>query len=204
MRRMKGLRTRPSPCSPESAPPNSSTRSATSRGDALEFAHALLGLQVDHGPHVQTSDGCVRINSGGGSVRSREAARKRPMNSLQFFRSNSRVFDERDRLGVFLHRHRKAQRGFAKAPDSRLCRQGPSRRDSDSRSRARADRCFERDQVGAEDLPCGRHRIRRTVWPPDRRRSRPGGCLIERGVLPGIVQNGLVHHLDRRRLMCEE
>ena len=30
MRAMNGPRTRPSPCSPESAPPNSSTRSATS------------------------------------------------------------------------------------------------------------------------------------------------------------------------------
>ena len=82
--RMNGLRTRPSPCSPESAPPNSSTRSATSLRDGFELANAFLGLQVDHRPHVQAADRSVRVDPGRGSVASRSISRKRPMNSLSF------------------------------------------------------------------------------------------------------------------------
>ena len=73
--RMNGPRTRPSPCSPESAPPNSSTRSATSFAIASNLAHALFGLHVDHRPHVQASHRSVRVNARRGSVPAHDVPR---------------------------------------------------------------------------------------------------------------------------------
>ena len=88
-------------------------------GEAFELGDALLGLHVDHGPHVQASDGGVRVDSGRGSVIAHDL--QEPADVLaQFFGRDGRVFDERDRLGVFLHRHRETQRGFAQAPDACL------------------------------------------------------------------------------------
>ena len=85
---MNGLRTSPSPCSPDSAPPNSSTRSATSLAIASNVRTPVVGLQVDHRPHVQAADRGVRVDAGRRAVRcgrwrgtgrcSRAASRARP------------------------------------------------------------------------------------------------------------------------------
>ena len=70
----------------------------------------------------------------------------------QLLRRDGRVLDERDRLGVVLHRHRQAERRFAQAPDARLLAQVESRGGSDSPDLRARRSCFERVQGAAAGL----------------------------------------------------
>ena len=107
--RMNGLRTMPSPCSPESAPPNSSTSSATSLAMASNCRTPVLGLQVDHRPHVQAADRGVGVDAGRGAV-ARDECEETLDVVAQLLRRDRRVLDERKRLRVPLHRHRQPER----------------------------------------------------------------------------------------------
>ncbi len=90
--------------------------------DGFEFADALLGLEINHRPHMQASDRSVGINPGGGFVAPHNV--QKPGDEIaQLFRRHRRVLDKRDRLGVSFHGRRQAQRRFAQAPDFRLRRQ---------------------------------------------------------------------------------
>ena len=81
--------------------------------------HALRGLEVDHRPHVQAADRRVRVDAGDRVVLAND--REEPLDVVaQLLRRDRGVLDERQRLGVALHRHRQAERGFAEAPDPRL------------------------------------------------------------------------------------
>ena len=88
-------------------------------GDRLERLHAFVGLHVHHGPNVEASDRRMRIDAGGRLV---------PFHDLQesldvvaeFFGGDRGVLDERERLGVALHRHRQSQRCLAETPDAGL------------------------------------------------------------------------------------
>ena len=145
---MNGLRTRPSPCSPDSAPPNSSTRSATSLAIASNVPDARLGLQVDDGPHVQAADRGVRVDARRRAVLANDV--EEPVDVVaQPLGRDRRVLDERQRLGIVLHRHRQAERRLAQAPDRRLRRPGRARGDSDSRDAARAGRVRARRAAAA-------------------------------------------------------
>ena len=88
-------------------------------GDGLELPHARLGLQVDHRPHVQAADRGVGVDAGRGAVRADQCQEALDVVAQPLGR-HRRVLDERDRLGVLLHRHRQAQAGLAQAPDARL------------------------------------------------------------------------------------
>ena len=89
--------------------------------DGFELTDAVLGFHIDHGPHVQTADRGMRINAGGGLMLAND--RHESVDVIaQLFRRHGRVLDERQRLRVFLHRHRKTQRRFAQIPDTPLRR----------------------------------------------------------------------------------
>ena len=137
-------------------------------GDRLELLHALLGLQVDDRPHVQAADRGVRVDAGRRAV-PRDDGEEALDVVAQLLGRDRRVLDERERLGVVLHRHRQAERGFAQAPDARLCRRGRARGDSDSRSLCARRSLFERLRAAAADPRRGRRRTRRTAA----RRDRP-------------------------------
>ena len=166
--RMNGLRTRPSPCSPDSAPPNSSTRSATSLAIASNVRDALGGLQVDDRPDVQAADRRVRVDAGRGAVPRDDL--QEPLDVVaQLLGRDRGVLDERDRLGVALHRHRQAERRLAQAPDPRLVAAGRARGGSDSRSRAPRRSRFERLEPRRQVVGAIARRTRRTAA----RRDRP-------------------------------
>ena len=193
MRSMNGLRTRPSPCSPESAPPNSSTRSATALAIDSNFFTPSRGLHVDHGPNVQAAHRSMRVNARGGVVRV-DDFEKAPDERAQLLRRNRGVFHERDRLRVFLHRHRKTQRGFAQAPDLRLRRRIGFGVIVIAEA-ARAQICFERGKARRQVFFAvaikldAQHRLRIAL-------HEAGANLFQSRVLARVVENGLVHHLD--------
>ena len=120
----------------------------------------------------------------------------------QLFRRNGGVFDERDRLRVFLHGHRQAERRLAQAPDSLLLRQIRFRMirvAQATRPQILLQRCEPRRQVL---LP-----IRVEL---DAQRGRGialnegAANTFERLVLPRVIENGFVHHLDGGRSVPQD
>ena len=88
-------------------------------GDRLEFPHALLGLEVDHRPHVQAADRGMRIDAGRRPV-PRDDLQELGDVVAQVLGSDGRVLDERDRLGIPFLGHRQPQRHRAQLPDACL------------------------------------------------------------------------------------
>ena len=199
---MNGLRTRPSPCSPESAPPNSSTRSATSLRDGFEFANAFFGLHIDDRPHVQAADRGVRVDAGRGSV---------PADDLQ--KPADEVAAAFPARPPCLRRRRSIWRlpsspskGPARLRAGSRCapaRQDRSRCDSDSRACARAD-LLRAPPGAAADLPFDPRKTRRTAWPPGSPSMNVLRMRSSAGVLARVIEDRLVHHLDRRGLVRAE
>ena len=87
--------------------------------DCLEARDAVGRLEIHHGPDVQAADRRVRVDA-----RRRPVARddrEKPLDVVaQLLGRDGRVFHERQRFGVALHRHRQAERRLAQAPDARL------------------------------------------------------------------------------------
>ena len=90
-------------------------------GDRLELADSRFRLQVDDRPHVQAAHGRVRIDAGRRAVAADHLQELVDVVAESFGRDRG-VFDERQRLAIALHRHRKAQGSLAKGPDRALRR----------------------------------------------------------------------------------
>ena len=120
----------------------------------------------------------------------------------QLFGRDGGVFDERERLGVGLHRHRQAERRLAQAPDVRL--------------RRRVEHAVVpvaqpvRAQVALDGIQARRQILVAVAIELDaQQRARvavdeAAAQRVERGALPGVIEDELVHHLDRRRAMPED
>ena len=195
---MNGLRTRPSPCSPDSAPPILEHEVGHLAGDRLERADAVLGLQVDDRPDVQAADRGVRVDAGRRPWRSR--TREETVDVVaQPLRRDGRVFDERQRL--------------ARRPSS----------PSTGRARPRAG---SRPAPGAAGSVSARGSGSRDRWPQGRVRARPGAAAaprrgrrrtrrtaarrvaLDEGLaqrvrgrrsVARVIEDEAVHHLDGRR-----
>ena len=135
---MNGLRTRPSPCSPDKRAAVFEHEIGDLVGDRLELPHALVGLQVHDRPDVQAADRCVRVDAGRRAVAldelretgrcSRAASRARPRCPRRT-RATWRRLSSPSKDPAPL----RAGSRFAPVPADR------ARGDSDSRDRARAD-----------------------------------------------------------------
>ena len=90
-------------------------------GDGLELAHAFLGLEVDHRPHMKAADRGVRIDAGRRPV-ARDDLQELVDIVAQVLGRDRGVLDERDRLGVSFLGHRKPQRHRAELPHACLRR----------------------------------------------------------------------------------
>ena len=137
-------------------------------GDRLERADAVVGLQVDHRPHVQAADRRVRVDAGRRAVPgddrretgrcSRAAAPARPPCPRRTTATSRRP----------------SSPSTGRAPLRAGSRSWPARADrgrdgSDSRSGAPAGRARARRAAAAGPRP-GRRRTRRTAALRDRRR----------------------------------
>ena len=71
---------------------------------------------------MKAADRCVRIHARRRAVAVDELKKSFDV-VAQLLGRDSSVLDEGEGLGVVFHGHRKAKRGFAQAPDSRLSRQ---------------------------------------------------------------------------------
>ena len=81
-------------------------------GDGFELPDAGLGLEVDDRPHVQAPDRRVRVDAGLGAALANVLQEPIDVGGEPLGRHRG-VFDERQRLGVALHRHRQAERSLA-------------------------------------------------------------------------------------------
>ena len=109
-------------------------------GNRLELRHAGRGLEVDDRAHVQAADRGVRVDAGDGAVAGDQLLEARDVVAQPLGRHRG-VLDERDRLGVALHRHRQPERRLAHVPHPRLRRrvdQSPQPRPRMRRWRGRA------------------------------------------------------------------
>ena len=80
-----------------------------------------VGLEVDHGPHMQAADRSMRIDAGLGLV-PRDDLQELVDVVAQVLGGDRGVLDERDRLGVSFLGHRQPQRHRPQLPDARLRR----------------------------------------------------------------------------------
>ena len=169
--------------------------------DRLKLQHALGSFQVDHRPHMQTAHRRVRVNSGRSPMAVNDG--EEPFDVVaQLLRRHRRVFHKRDGLRVFLHRHRKTQRRLAQAPDLRLRRKIGFRVISVTEI-LRPQILLQRDQTRRQILLPVRikfhtqrgARIARNKQIPDK---------IQPRILARIIQNRLVHHLNRGRRMRKD
>jgi hypothetical protein len=104
----------------------------------------------------------------------------------QALRRHRRILDERQRLGVVLHRHRQSEAGFPQAPDARLCRR------IDGMGVAVAEAIGT--QVGLERLQAGRQVLLPVAIELDAQ-QRPRVAVdeaaaqrLEGGALAGVVE----------------
>ena len=161
--------------------------------DRAEALNALGGFQIDHWPDVQAADRRVRVHAGDRVV---------AMNDLQEavdvvaepFGRDRRVFHERERLVIALHRHRQPERGLAEAPDPRLIfrRHGPPPPAAQGGRREIAlERLEARRQIlgpiGVELHAEKRARVALRDATPQR---------VERGTFARVIEDEAVHDLD--------
>ena len=113
-----------------------------------------------------------------------------------------RVFDERQRLGIVPHGHRQPEARFTQAPDSRLRREVECVivAVAETVSSQIAFECVEsrREVFGAVGVELDAEERARVAV--DETLSQ---CL-ERRALARVIENRLVHHLDRRRAMSKD
>ncbi len=170
-------------------------------GDGFETGDAFGGLEIDDGPHVQTPNRRVRVDAGRAAVAPDD--REEALDVIaKLLRRDGSVFDERERLGVALHRHREAERRLAEAPDARLI--GGARRAPPRAADARAGE-------GALQRFKSRRQILRAVGVELDAEKRASISLkdapsqrVERGALPRVVEDELVHHLNGRWAVAQD
>src|SRR5690606_32189825 len=73
-------------------------------GYRFKLADPVSSLEIDYRTDVETSDGCVRIDSRARFVLTDDGEKSFDV-VAQFFRRDGGVFDEGDRLRLVLHRH---------------------------------------------------------------------------------------------------
>lgn len=106
---------------------------------------------------------------------------------------DGRVLDEGDGLAVALHRHREAERGFAKAPDACLCR--------GIGDRAGAARGAAGLEVARQRLQPGRQLVGVVAVELDAEQRRAvafddaAAHGVEGGVVARVAEDEVVHHL---------
>ena len=192
MRGRSSLRSRPSPCSPESDPPSRATRSATSSEMRRIAARAPGRRQVEERADVQAADARVPEPDGGHAL-AREHGAHRAREPGEPLRRHRGVLDERQRPRVAVRAARRAHGagdpGAAHRPDQGL--RGSVRDDPRARDR--------RETAG--------HVVRVAAVLHDQQRRGLGrephqGPHRRRPV--GRVEQGAVHQLDRRRPRLEQ